>query len=465
MEFWATPHCGCTDDPRCFVNTAPTIVEVSPAYLDLNKGESGTITVRAVDAQQNLAPFPEEIVGPGYLPAKLVEDRYDDGAAGEATYRVEFPTEGEQLRSLVPVSVLDTCGQGDLKNVPVRLFYPPVITPIHEGSRWGDGSYLQMFLVDDPDFRGCNYDRWEVVEVTVTGQCGNFYYPPRLISCWCVHEECRTSGLAFKPEPDCCERKFTIEARDSSSPVGPQKGMLSVSVPNRPPRLGLGNRVLKVRPGETITARISADDPDGDTITITQTLGPGVFVPVQGQGWASSTWTWTVPDVCGESLRRVFVVGFNAADSYEAKSEASFVVRVRCPPKAYDAFALVPRGGSSTAAAYVYAPDSPSLSIKVGDVPFGLSVSAHVEDDPFAPGMGGFMVEFDVSAESTLCDGVYAVPFTVTDQDGLSSQATLYVHVVGNRPPQCSPEVLEGRTTVALSPTGEKRGMVFLGPY
>lgn len=48
------------------------------------------------------------------------------------------------------------------------------------------------------------------------------------------------------------------------------------------------------------------------------------------------------------------------------------------------------------------------------------------------------MIAFDVSAESSLCDGVYKIPFTVTDPDGNESSATLLVHVRGNQPPQAS---------------------------
>lgn len=133
MTFSATPDCGCTADPQCFGNTAPTIVDVSPEVLDLNKGQSATITVTAIDAQGNLAPFSREITGPGYLPVKLVEAEYgDDGKWGRAVYRVEFPTEGEELQGLVRLSAWDKCGQRASRGVPVRLFYPPVLTPVPE---------------------------------------------------------------------------------------------------------------------------------------------------------------------------------------------------------------------------------------------------------------------------------------------------------------------------------------------
>ncbi|MGC9075598.1 MAG: hypothetical protein ACP5JD_07810, partial [Candidatus Bipolaricaulaceae bacterium] len=86
--------------------------------------------------------------------------------------------------------------------------------------------------------------------------------------------------------------------------------------------------------------------------------------------------------------------------------------------------------------AYVHDPDSTWTKVQVGPTPAaGLSVSAHVEDDPLGSGMGGFMVVFEVTAASFLCPGTYEVPFTVADPDGLSSSGTLYVRVVGNRAP------------------------------
>lgn len=106
MTFSAIQHCGCTEDPICFWNTAPSIVEVFPSELALNKGGSATITVRAHDAQGNLAYFPLKIKGDGYLPTTLVPDSVwfsEDRTAGGASYRVEFPTAGEELRGLAPV--------------------------------------------------------------------------------------------------------------------------------------------------------------------------------------------------------------------------------------------------------------------------------------------------------------------------------------------------------------------------
>ncbi|MGQ9700765.1 MAG: hypothetical protein ACUVQS_06920 [Candidatus Bipolaricaulaceae bacterium] len=85
-------------------------------------------------------------------------------------------------------------------------------------------------------------------------------------------------------------------------------------------------------------------------------------------------------------------------------------------------------------------------------------MAVEVLADPFAPGMGGFMVALEVSVESSLCDGIYSIPFTVTDPDGNSGQAALTVHVRGNGAPQCFPSHPYGETTVTLTPSGVVKG-------
>jgi len=72
---------------------------------------------------------------------------------------------------------------------------------------------------------------------------------------------------------------------------------------------------------------------------------------------------------------------------------------------------------------FVWDPDSPWVNVKVGSR-LGLTVSAEVEDDPLAPGMGGFMVVFHVEADRSLCGGAYPVQFTVTYFNVGLSQAT-----------------------------------------
>lgn len=133
MSFSAIPRCGCTSDEQCFFNTPPRIVDVSPQSLDLNKGESAEFTVTAIDFQGNLSHFSEATpAGPGYLRAYLKGEQYGKTEEGwewrTATYRVSFPSEGEELEGRVVVTAWDGCGQHSEKKVLVRLFYPPRIT-------------------------------------------------------------------------------------------------------------------------------------------------------------------------------------------------------------------------------------------------------------------------------------------------------------------------------------------------
>lgn len=213
----------------------------------------------------------------------------------------------------------------------MRLFYPPVLTPIPEGSGWSDKAYLQMFVVDDPDLRGCNHGRWESIRITADVTCGKLYPPfESTVSCRCVHEECRTGGRAFIPYGDCCARGFTIVATDSS-PAGPQSGSLPVTLPNRPPKLTQAGAVFTVRPGQKISVRLDPQDPDGDRVTVTQTVGPRTL--------SGNTWSWTVKKpYWGPSWR---LVGVELEDTCGGKSHQYFHVRVFQPPVVSDAYVTV----------------------------------------------------------------------------------------------------------------------------
>jgi len=122
-------------------------------------------------------------------------------------------------------------------------------------------------------------------------------------------------------------------------------------------------------------------------------------------------------------------------------------------------------GATARTILYVQDPDSFSHSFAF-DPPPGISVQVVGEQAPREEddAWGGHLYEVEVSADETLCPGTYSVPFTVTDPDGNSDQATLTVHVVGNQPPQASPPYLQGETTVILSPTGLVRTPVVFQP-
>ena len=448
MRFSAIPQCGCTDDPRCFGNTAPRIVEVTPSFLDLNKGGSATITVIAMDEQRNLASFKvvdgTEVDGLKYLPAKLDGAWYsDERAMGRAVYSVAFPEDDEKLRGLVGVGVVDACGLGDGRNVLVRLFYPPILSPISEGSGWRGRGYLQMFVVDDPDFRGCNFDRWEAITITANGTCGEVYPPESIVSCLCVSEECRMGATTFIPERNCCDRSFTIVATDSSQ-AGRQMGTLSVTVPNRPPSLRQAGAVFTSRPGKTLNVRLGVEDPDGDSVTLEQFAGPGML--------RENTWSWTVPDPHWGSPWQL--VGLELRDRCGGMARQFFLVRVLQPPQVYPGHVSVARGSTAMASLYIYDPDSPPGGLGLSfRPPWGVRVRVIgiEEPPPYYGSYHGYVARVEVSADQNLCPGTYAIPFTVTDPDGNSGHATLTVRVFGNRPPQVKGE-LSGEATVTLHP-------------
>ena len=276
----------------------------------------------------------------------------------------------------------------------------------------------------------------------------------------CLYERC--SWPNFPIPHGTYEFPFSVVEykRGAINPKEPEDygfadaGKWTLVVNNQPPKVTVEPAEIRLVPGQSVSALVGAEDPDGDRITLGMTSGPGSFPTVSGVGKAWGTWRWTVPS---------FIRSYSAYASFVAKDPCGGVgygflyLRTVNPPQAHDAHAIVSRGGSSEAYAYVEDPDSPWVSVSVGSVPPGLSVHASVEDDPFAPGLGGFMVVFRVAADPTLCEGVYTIPFTVTDPDGLSSSATLHVRVVGNRPPVASPPVMRGETTVVFTPEGVVR--------
>ena len=119
-------------------------------------------------------------------------------------------------------------------------------------------------------------------------------------------------------------------------------------------------------------------------------------------------------------------------------------------------------GATARTILYVQDPDSFSHSFAF-DPPPGISVQVVGEQAPREEddAWGGHLYEVEVSADETLCPGTYSVPFTVTDPDGNSDQATLTVHVVGNQPHQAS-GALEGTMTVTLTPAGAVYGPVVM---
>ncbi|MEN3010909.1 MAG: hypothetical protein ABDI20_08145, partial [Candidatus Bipolaricaulaceae bacterium] len=167
-------------------------------------------------------------------------------------------------------------------------------------------------------------------------------------------------------------------------------GEWKLIVNNRPPRVAVTPGEILVIPRQAVSAEVAAEDPDGDRIELQQRGGPGFFPSVEGVGRVQGVWIWTVPDYLRSYAG---YVSFAAADIWSA-GYGFLYVRTITPPQASSAHAVVRRGGLGQAYAYVHDPDSPWVSVQLGAVPSGLSVSAWAEDDPLGPGLGGFMVVF-----------------------------------------------------------------------
>ncbi|MGB9861786.1 MAG: hypothetical protein ACPLRP_05635, partial [Candidatus Bipolaricaulaceae bacterium] len=236
----------------------------------------------------------------------------------------------------------------------------------------------------------------------------------------CHYSPC--SWPFYPPKPGSHEFRFTVvEYNPHTGKYGfADSGTWTVIVPNQRPMVAVSPSEMRLLPGQEVSAQVTATDSDEDWIELSKASGPGTFPKVGDLGQVSGTWTWEVPF----GLRSYSnYVSFVAKDSWEA-GYGFLHIRTVNPPKVSDATVIVRRGGTGVAWAYVEDPDSSWVSVHVAPYP-GISVSAEVLDDYANPGQGGFMVEFRVSADKALCDGVYPVSFTVTDPDGLSSAGTL----------------------------------------
>ena len=390
---------------------------------------------------------------------EITEDRYEDGKLvykGEGVVRVAFDapvTDGQEVETRI--RVIDPQGRGDSKPLKLRFVANQPPKAISGGlSLHTACSVWPEYKATDPDLP--------------TGNFGYklYFYRDKLPSGWqCLRcpEEIFLKGRFLCVLPSQCTDNecwakdycqyhgrgciyFLAAPLGGTAPEGEHvfhfivferkgetfgfadSGTWTLTLNNHCPVITVIPSEIKAAPGALLQATVTVTDKDGDAITLTQTSGPGTFAPVEGMGTVSGTWSWTVP----EKLRSFSTwVGFVAKDPFDGVGYGFLHVRTLTPPQVHDATALVRRGGRGTAWAYVHDPDSPWVSVHVGSHP-GISVIAEVLDDPFAPGMGGFMVAFDVSVDSALCDGDYSIPFTVTDPDGLSAEGALTVHVFGN---------------------------------
>ena len=215
--------------------------------------------------------------------------------------------------------------------------------------------------------------------------------------------------------------------------------------------------------GQTVQATVTATDSDGDEIILEQVAGPGSFFVVRGRGMASGTWTWTVSEYYARGPRWEMVT-FRAEDGFGGVGLATLVVWVERPLYVYASPVVVERGGAAWASIGVDDGDPSPIPLDFLPVelafepPPGISVR---ETGVFVRSGPGFSLAVEVRVDQRLCPGTYAVPFTVGHLlDNRAASGILFVHVVGNRPPQARPPELRGELTVTLTPKGIVRSPV-----
>ncbi len=442
---------------------APRITDYPTGGLWIPEGRSTSFQVAVYDPD-----WPGDTVEFAASSEEATVEYSQVGKPNEEGKRLVTIFVREPSRSgVINFKVWDECDNTDTASVPFTLIKRPVIT--HKSTEeidpgWCGRGYKKAFIltytIEDPN-EGEPLDVW--VRVTASGGSATIGFTALNTARICPR--CGDNEVLVRFCPDPCVEKghVTLEAWFAKYPDAKTIfGGVDVVVPNETPTIAISPSRLTARKGEASKANVNAADPDKDRIVkLAKVSGPGILSIVRYWGdQAEGVHEWTATTSVAWHL-----VGFKAMDCVGGSGLAYLLIHVLQPPKAYGDWVHVPKGGSSTATVYVHDPDSFSHSFHF-QPPSGISVAVVGEEEPrdYEEDYGLHYI-LKVSVDKSLCPGSYSVPFTVTDHDGLSSQATLYVHVGGNRPPQCSPELLKGTTTVRLTPTGVMRGMVVLEPY
>lgn len=230
MAIRAAVSCKCTDNPECEGNVPPTVLPFGP--VELNHGEEAEFNVSAVDPgpRPNLSHFLRQMISEGCLTAHLKQAYItEDARSGWATYRMSYTGGEELLKSCVSVGVVDKCGSSGGYMADVRIQHPPAITPDPQ-SRWDRGQYMGHFTISDPNLRGCD-EPWEAVTLSVREvTCGTYHLSQNVISCLSAVEGSGATTVVFRPQRDCCDRGFTLQAVD----LGGLQDMYRLVVPPRP---------------------------------------------------------------------------------------------------------------------------------------------------------------------------------------------------------------------------------------
>ncbi|MBC7169969.1 hypothetical protein H5T54_03425, partial [Candidatus Bipolaricaulota bacterium] len=207
--------CKCTENPECEGNAPPEVRVFDPTKIVMNYGEEAEFYVSAYDPgpRPNLLDFSEVAEAAGCLTAYCVEQNIYEGQYGLATYRVSYTGEEELIKSCAEAVASDRCGSVGGARVDVYINYPPEIR-LDPDSRWFGSEYRAFFRIRDPNLRGCP-DPWEAINLSVEDpSCGTYSLSKEQISCnWAdVEEASGAAVVVFYPQPDCCNRSFTLMA-------------------------------------------------------------------------------------------------------------------------------------------------------------------------------------------------------------------------------------------------------------
>lgn len=91
-------------------------------------------------------------------------------------------------------------------------------------------------------------------------------------------------------------KRWATDLKDPNNYGFIDSGTWTLIVNNQRPVVTVSPTEVKVNPGDTVAATVTATDPDGDRITLTKISGPESFPQVTGKGSVSGEYIWTVPE-------------------------------------------------------------------------------------------------------------------------------------------------------------------------
>jgi len=346
-----------------------------------------------------------------------------------------------------------------IKDILIHVNHPVTLTVTK--TEWKDGIFYVEGVAYDQDLVVCARTLDIVEKLTfktsfITSGGGEFWGPPGFVQ-WtsgCLdytNGEVPFTAIYIPPSRGKPRLVYLfISVKDNWG----ASDSWSYKLVNEPPTVEISEvfpparSPVKVRYGEMVVAKVSAHDHEGDQIVLQKDFGPGDFAPIEGKAAVSGTYRWTA-----QTPQRWHLVRFSATDVDVEPPKSNYaylLIQVLQPPLVSNPHVWIQRGETTRAFVYVSDPDSLSHTFSF-TLPEGMRVwgLGQVEPPDYYGNYFGHIYAFGISAN--VCDGIYSIPFTVTDPDGLSAEGVLTVHVFGNRSPQVKGELF-GEATVVLYP-------------